>query len=168
MAVSTEKTNFAFMARRGNPVKKKRDVWFVDSGSASHICNDKSKFVDYKEFEKPGKVILGDGRRMDVLGKGHVYLKSYTANGPVQIKLLNVSYAPGATENLLSVGRATRNGAKFRFGRFGFRMMKSGYLLAEGVRRGDLFELKGSTVHPEELNSKKLNTSFGFRGCVGK
>ena len=49
--------------------------WLVDSGASSHMTLDKELLTDYREFDSPEKVGLGDGRTVDALGVGNVRSK---------------------------------------------------------------------------------------------
>ena len=48
--------------------------WMVDSGATSHMTREKQILSDYREFETPEKVGLGDGRTVDAIGVGNVYV----------------------------------------------------------------------------------------------
>ena len=50
------------------------DVWLVDSGTSSHITWNKELLMDYKAFEIPEKVGLGDGHTVDAFVTGNVHL----------------------------------------------------------------------------------------------
>ena len=49
--------------------------WLVDSGASSHMTRERKLLADYKEFNAPQKVSLGDGRTVDALGAGNVHVK---------------------------------------------------------------------------------------------
>ena len=61
----------AFSARKDNSQAGK---WFVDSGASSHMTWNQKLLTDHEEFEIPEKVRLGDGRIVDAVGIGNVYL----------------------------------------------------------------------------------------------
>ena len=46
--------------------------WLVDSGASSHTTREKELLSDYREFEKPEKVALGDGGTVEAVGVGNV------------------------------------------------------------------------------------------------
>ena len=46
--------------------------WLVDSGASSHMTWEKELLSDYREFEKPEKVVLGDGRTVEAVRVGNV------------------------------------------------------------------------------------------------
>ena len=52
--------------------------WLVDSGASSHMTQERKLITDYKEFDVPQKVSLGDGRTVDALGAGNVHVRIYS------------------------------------------------------------------------------------------
>ena len=44
--------------------------WLVDSGASSHMTREKDLLTDYREFESPEKVGLGDGKAVEAVGVG--------------------------------------------------------------------------------------------------
>ena len=82
-------------------IKKKHELWFVDSGCSNHMKGTKFLFQELDEMRRI-KVQLGNRREMQVKGKGRV--KVVTSHG--KIKLLdNVQFVLGIRYNLLSVGQ---------------------------------------------------------------
>lgn len=75
------------------------DVWFLDSGCSNHMTGMQSFFKKLDESYKV-KVRLGDGKQVQVEGKGVVTINSY---GQTRF-LHNVFFVPNLTQNLLSVG----------------------------------------------------------------
>ena len=49
--------------------------WLIDSGASSHMTYQRGIFADYHEFEQSEKVGLGDGRTVDAVGVGKVYIQ---------------------------------------------------------------------------------------------
>lgn len=49
--------------------------WMIDSEASSHITNQRNSLVDYKEYERPELVKLGDGRSVEAMGHGSVRLE---------------------------------------------------------------------------------------------
>ena len=54
--------------------------WLVDSGVSSHMTWDKELLMDYREFETPEMVSLGDGWTVNAFGAGNVHLKMFKVN----------------------------------------------------------------------------------------
>ena len=61
--------------------------------------------LDYKEFDKPQKVCLGDGRTVEVFRSGIIHLiMVFKLSKPKEITMYNDLYVPKLASNLFSVG----------------------------------------------------------------
>jgi hypothetical protein len=88
--------------------KATKDTWLLDSGTSSHITNDKSFLEDYTTLF--GHTIKGVGGKIDAIGKGKVKLVSYVDDKAYPVTLNNVLYAPDSPHNLISTTRLTAAG----------------------------------------------------------
>ena len=61
----------ATTASMGSPQMGK---WLVNSGASSHMIREKALLTDCWEFEKPERVVLGDGRTVEAVGVGNAHL----------------------------------------------------------------------------------------------
>lgn len=91
-------------------VEIKRDLWYIDSGATSHMCNDKNMMSNFCE-DKTDAVILANGDKIYTAGQGNV---------KVQLKncvktISEVHYVPKLSTNLLSVSAMTRKGFRVIF-----------------------------------------------------
>jgi transposase InsO family protein len=85
--------------------------WIVDTGATNHICNDlrlMSNVIVYDEA-KPLSLAASDGQAMRK-AQGNVCL---TVEGGGSVLLTQVEYVPTATDNLLSVSAAVKDGCTF-------------------------------------------------------
>ena len=64
----------AFGASVGSVAGPGQGQWLVDSGATSHMTREKELLTDYHHFDKPELVGLGDGRTVEAVGVGTVYL----------------------------------------------------------------------------------------------
>jgi hypothetical protein len=90
--------------------------WVLDSGATQHITHDRNIFTSLKmddELLGGHTVTFGNGSKAPALGIGDVELM--TADYPCTVTLGDVLYVPEASVNLISVRRATANGARFIF-----------------------------------------------------
>ena len=72
---------------------------------------------DYKEFEKPEKVCLGDGRTVEAIGVGNVHLNmQFKVSDPKRCVMYGVLYIPKLACNLFSVRAAASKGNVVKFG----------------------------------------------------
>lgn len=107
--VSDDKSRL-FMAFE-DPVAKKSEIWFVDSGCSNHMTGCKAIFTQFDGNQKK-TVKLGDDTEMKVEGKGTVAIEY----APGKTKLLdNVQLASNLAHNLLSVGQIMESGFSILF-----------------------------------------------------
>ena len=86
-------------------------VRLIDSGCSNRMTGHKSLFNDL-DLSKKIVVRLGDGKKMEVAGKGTVSLS--TKDGKTKL-LHGVQYIPGLVHNLLSVGQLNASGYSVLF-----------------------------------------------------
>ncbi len=143
-SLSTEEADSVFAASSSS--QSEIGKWLIDSGASSHMTNDQEVLTGYQKFEHPEKVGLGDGRTVDALGIGKVYVNVRCGvNSPCRVKrvpITNVLYVPELTRNLFSVRAATSNGNSVRFGesKCWIRNAK-GKLCGMGTLMGKLYQL---------------------------
>ena len=80
------------------------DSFILDSGATVHVCNDVSRFVDFKESKTNVRIAIGDTNTC-VKGWGKVLIKAAPVTGdePLDIVLHNVAYIPGFGCNIVSL-----------------------------------------------------------------
>lgn len=121
-----------------------RGDWIVDSGATCHICNDLRQFASVNNLSKPMEVIVGDGRALKASKSGVVELKLLKPNG--QKKLLHITdalFVPELSYSLLSVPKATQNGATITFNGTSCQILdESKRVITEATQRGKLYYLK--------------------------
>ena len=125
-------------------VARSRNDWIVDSGATSHMCNDRSMFMDLKQAETDEKVVLGDGNSLKVAGEGTIDMDMLLDDGVTRGCALNrVLYVPELAYNLVSVSRAAESGKTVHFDDSGCEFRdQHGEVIALGARQGSLYYLK--------------------------
>ena len=94
------------------------EKWLVDSGASSHMTNERNLLVNYREFQTPEKVGLGDGRTVNAVGIGNVHVNmTFKVSKPKKAVMYNVLYVPKLACNLFSVRAAAVKGNFVKFGR---------------------------------------------------
>jgi len=79
----------------------------IDSGASSRMTPEKGLLVNYHQFEKPEVVGLGDGRTVEAIGVGTVYMNmTFKVSDPKRAVLEQVLYVPKLACNLFSVRAA--------------------------------------------------------------
>lgn len=87
--------------------------WIIDSGASWHMTSNKDLLSDYEDLDEPREITIGDGKEIFARGKGKFSFKS----GKFEGDLFDVMWVPGLSENLLSVGHATKRGNRVEFGK---------------------------------------------------
>ena len=88
--------------------------WLVDSGASSYMTYEKELLTDYKNFEKPEKVCLGDGRTVDAVDIGNVQINIlFRLSDPKKCVIYDVLFLPNLTCNLFSVRSVSWKYIKF-------------------------------------------------------
>ena len=91
----------------------------MDSGASSHMTQDKELLSDYREFENPEKVGLGDGHVVNAVGIGKVRVNMlFKMSKSKESVIHEVLYVPKLTCNLFSVRAAAERGNIVKFGQF--------------------------------------------------
>ena len=113
--------------------------WIVDSGATCHMCNRRSMFACgvSESLEVPERVILGDGRCLDAVGRGIVELVMKLPGGKKQrCKLWEVLFVPGLSYSLLSVSKASVAGKVTKFSESGCQIFSADKVIACASRCG--------------------------------
>ena len=118
--------------------------WIVDSGATCHMCQDKELFTDFTALEKPIQVVLGDGRKLEAIGRGTVVIRVMMQTKKRRtLSLHETLLVPGLTYNLLSVSKATEHGKVTVFNESGCEIQDdSGNVVAFAQRVGSLYRLQ--------------------------
>ena len=77
--------------------------WWIDNGATSHITNDSSFFIDFKEFKSPCIIKAAGKETLKTLGKGTIKVVSTINNKDKILSLTDVWYIPDISKNLFSV-----------------------------------------------------------------
>ena len=134
-----------FVADTANKALAK-DIWIIDSGASSHICNDKDLFVEMNEFiDNEHKIGVGNGEKVQVMGKGIVKLIVYDSKrNSVTMALNEVLYAPGMDGNFISFKKILRMGHVYDFdkdGNMAINVHKKGEILIPTGSQNDIITL---------------------------
>ena len=157
---------FFFMAEaetlgRRSGARASRASWLLDSGATGHMCHDRDAFVSLQPH--CGIIRVGDGRSLEVKGKGTVLLK--TTSG-LMLELRGVLYVPELTRNLLSVHHLViglHAKAVIGPGAEGFRLVQGNQVLFNAaVEPNGTYALEASVVQDKGEGKKER----GFAGLT--
>lgn len=111
------------------------NIWYLDSGASRHMCGDRSRFIDFKEYGEPRSVSIADGKELNAIGEGTIPITAFIGSHWTQdldnekwedCFLINVMYVP-KIKSLFSQGT----------------MVKNGYELKANTQRATFFDGKG-------------------------
>lgn len=125
--------------------QKEKNLWIIDNGCLSHMTGDKSKFMNFKNFDG-GFVTLGNNYVSNITGKGTLSLDGG------KTKTHDALCVEGLKHNILSVIQMCDKGCDILVSAKGCEIDKSG-------TRELIVEEAGQTViyHLSELNSPPLS-----------
>jgi len=126
--------------------------WILDTDAAYHIFPKRDWFASFEMLDN-SLVQMGDGSTCNMDGVGTVLIKMF--DGMVR-ELKDVRYIPQMKKNIISIGALQAQGLKFS-GRDGvLKVLKGSMIVLKGIRRNNLFYLKGNTI------TGQLATSVGL------
>ena len=118
-----------------------KNGFLLDSAATQHMCHDRTLFCNMKRSAEK-KVLVGDGKTLDVRGQGDVILKVDTGNGATtRCRLKNVLYVPNLSHNLLSVSKISIGGNCVNFSNNICEIRSNTKIIAFGRKIGNLYVL---------------------------
>ena len=118
------------------------DSWYVDSGSAFHICNDRKFFTKLDEnFKDNVKVANGVNVPVDGIGEGLIDFMDGEGQN-YRKRMTNVYFVPELKGNLLSVTELTEKGFEVLFLKDICKIMLDGKTVAVGDKVKKLYKLR--------------------------
>lgn len=111
---------------------KLRDQWLADTGATAHMCNNKVWFNELVLFKKPDTCMVGNGKKIDVLGVGTGSIMCTNSN--LKLNLKSVLYMPELAANLISVGAASEKGIAAIFSKDECHFQRENKILFRGER----------------------------------
>jgi hypothetical protein len=125
-------------------ITPREDTCLIDSGASKHMIGQKDilSYISEKKFSQ--KVTLGDDYQYPIKGVGE---SNYKLNLGNSMKMKDVLYVPGLTNNLLSISSLEKKGFKIVFIDGEVLMWAKGETLNEEIIIGSeenvLYKLKG-------------------------
>ncbi|KAJ9557199.1 hypothetical protein OSB04_011813 [Centaurea solstitialis] len=108
--LTMDEINMMNVTPQAHLVNQDKDSWYLDTGATAHVCDDKSKFVNYQEIH--GKqVSTANGGRADIAGSGTILLHFTSGRS---LTLNSVLHVPTITKNLLSYSKLDSHGFAMR------------------------------------------------------
>lgn len=117
-------------------VNVRSDVWYIDSGATSHMCNNRDIIQNFVE-EKPKDVNVANGEKLQTAGRGNVQV---CLNNCVRT-IGNVYYVPNLSTNLLSVSTLVGKGYKVSFSKSKCVIFDNDTIVATATLRNGVYQL---------------------------
>lgn len=122
--------------------EKEEDQWFLDSGATDHMTGHMEWFCEYKQFDSPAKVTIGDGSVLLAEGSGRINISCQVKNKTYKNYLSNVLYVKDLKFNLFSCGAALDKGLIMKSDSKMCVFLKNNKVVCEGKRNNGLYHLK--------------------------
>ena len=135
--------------------------WIVDLGASRHMTFESNVLHDYKDFEAPKLVGLGDDYTVSAIGVGKVKVITQLHNGKsVVCWMTDVLYVPKLTNNLFSVHAATAKGNMMSFKYKSCCIHIKNKVIATGSSLGKLYKLGCEVQQPSTEKATIAETSM--------
>ena len=149
-----------------NIVQSLKNGFLLDSAATQHMCNDPSKFISIENCTE-NKVLVGDGKSLNVSGKGDILLNLDSGKGNVtKCRLKDVLYVPKLSHNLLSVPKISEKGKSIIFSRNSCNIIDGKKTVAFGRKVGKLYVLSERKKTTENCNYALSTTCLPPRRVI--
>ncbi|KMQ92052.1 integrase core domain protein [Lasius niger] len=132
------------------------DVWYLDSGASSYMTGRRDWFKDYKVFQEPTSIKIGNGVEIAAHGKGHINVSVCTGSKWEEKYLKDVIYVPKLAYNLFSMGSTLDKQMKFESNEKECRFVKGERTIALGRRKGRLYAMQIKVIEQKNALCAKL------------
>ena len=89
--------------------------WLLDTGASYHLTSNINCLTNYSELPEPILLTIGDGKQIEALARGDVYVECYNGDQWIPCKLTNVLFVPKLGNfNLFSWGQTVTKGFGLR------------------------------------------------------
>jgi hypothetical protein len=136
--------DYVLISALSGSVTPGEDTWLIDSGASKYMRGQRYilSFISEKKFSQ--KVTVGDDYQYPIKGVGE---SNYKLNSRNSMKMKDIIYVPGLTNNLLSISTLEEKGFIVSFIDGEVLMWAKGETMKEaiviGKEEGVLYKLKG-------------------------
>ena len=132
----------------------KSNLWLIDSGASYHMTPDRNCFSTYREIDG-GEVLMGNDASCRMVGVGSVNVRMF--DGVIRT-ITDVRHVPDLRRSLISVGALSRLGLKIVVEGEKMKIAKGSMIVMKGVRAGNLYLLKGTTIMGESASVTSVDS----------
>ena len=147
--------------------KHSKVYWIFDSGASQHMTPNLDLIDNYKKYEVPRAVKLGDDAVIPAYGCGSMSVKLENGEIP-NVRLHDVLYVPDLGNSLLSVPSMTKRGAQILFSGDQCTIMKGSKVVGKSATSGNVLsiEVAKSETAQFALSEKSMKLRHGRFGHV--
>lgn len=133
-----ENPQFMLMAEESGNELSNPHSWVIDSGASRYMTGQEDILQNFKFFEHPVNILLGDGGAIEAIGRGDYYFQS---EGGVGI-LGDILWVPDMKQNLISVKQSMERGHRVIFNDNQASIMKDDQLVILAPLVGKLYRVE--------------------------
>ena len=144
----------------------KSTMWVIDSGASYHMTPDRHSFSTYRQLDG-GEVLMGNNASCRMIGIGTVKIRMF--DGVVRT-LCDVRHVRDLRRNLISIGALCNFGLKCVIEKDSLKITNGSLIVMKGVKAGNLYLLKGTTVVAETasvIDSVDSDSTRLWHFCTG-
>ncbi len=123
-------------------ISQRNDDWYFDTAASYHMSHNKEWFKNYKEFDEPDGVRIGDGKILPVVGYGNISILAYNGTEWKPRYMENVCYVPSLQVNLFSGISAMDKGLQLVADKNGCQLIRESETIVHGIRQDRMFKLQ--------------------------
>jgi hypothetical protein len=141
--------------------------WLFDSGASHHITNDLNNLSLKSDYNGNDQLHVANGMSLPITHVGSTTLNPSKSN--CSLTLNNVLYAPGVTQNLISVSQlCNTNNVSIEFFPSFFKVkdLTTGASLLQGPNDGNVYKLPSSS-HPRVYSTMSISSSQCWHNRLG-
>lgn len=140
--------------------------WLFDSGASHHITNDLNNLSLKADYPGTDQLQVANGKSLPITHVGSTTLNSFKR----PLSLSNVLYAPGVTQNLLSVSQLCKSNqvsVEFFPSFFEVKDLSTGALLLRGLNERNVYKLPAKPTTPHAYLTQSNTSSHLWHTRLG-
>ncbi|KAG5867672.1 hypothetical protein JTB14_024939 [Gonioctena quinquepunctata] len=117
--------------------------WYLDSGASQHMTFNRSWFKNYEKLNIKEYIVIGDGMRLAVGGRGTISVNIQKKNNDtISCTIERVLHVPDLKCSLFSASAVADKGYTIITNKRQCKIIKDNEIIILGERDGNLFRLK--------------------------
>ncbi|KAG5885244.1 hypothetical protein JTB14_025941 [Gonioctena quinquepunctata] len=139
-SASSTRSNYALMS---NTEGESKCDWYLDSGASQHMTFNRSWFKNYEKLNIKEYIVIGDGTRLAVEGRGSIAVNIRKKNNDtISCTIERVLHVPDLKCSLFSASAVADKGYTIITNKRQCKIIKDNGIIILGERDGNLFRVK--------------------------